>query len=226
MFPPNIMEEVVQLSPAALWIAVGISLVLLILGYQLYKFWIVFVATVAAGLVGLYQGPVWGVHPALGAGLAALAGGILSLSLFRLFAFLSGGIALAVATGLVVPGPGEMLILFVVGGLIALLLERFWMALASSFLGSWLLAFALLGLLDRGKKLDAVTWVEDNTKLLPILVGVGTLLGAGIQYWVYRWLHSRRVEYNDLGQQNPQQQQVPQSGGFFRSNPLGRRGRH
>jgi len=143
---------------------------------------------------------VWGIHPVVAGALSGLAGGILSLSLFRLFAFLTGGAALALFTSMVAPGPGEVLILFVVGGLIALLLERFWMSLASSFVGSWLLSFALLGLLDRGQKLDSVQWVTDNAKLLPILVGAGTLLGAGIQYWMHRWFHARRHETNDLGQ--------------------------
>lgn len=226
MFDPEIMNEVRQLSPAALWIAVAISLVLLVLGYQLYKFWIVFAATIGAGLFGLNQGPVWGIHPALGAGLAALAGGILSLSLFRLFAFLSGGIALAVVTGMFAPGQGEVLILFVVGGLIALLLERFWMALASSFLGSWLLAYALMGLLDRGQKLDSVQWVTDNTKLLPILVGAGTLIGAGVQYWMHRWFHGRKMEHNDLGQPNQTGRSQPYPGGPFPANPVGRWGKH
>jgi hypothetical protein len=200
MFPPDIVEEVHLLSPAALWIGVGIALVLMVLGYQLYKFWIVFAATVAAGMVGMSQGPVWGIHPVVAGALSGLAGGILSLSLFRLFAFLTGGAALALFTSMVAPGPGEVLSLFVVGGLIALLLERFWMSLASSFVGSWLLTFALLGLLHRGQKLDSVQWVTDNVKLLPILVGAGTLLGAGIQYWMHRWFHARRHETNDLGQ--------------------------
>jgi hypothetical protein len=229
MFPAEIMEEVRQLSPGALWTGVGIAVVFLLFGYQLYKFWIVLGSTVASGFIGLNQGPIWGVHPVVGAVMAGLAGGILSLSLFRLFAFLSGGAALALVTGLVTPGPGELLVLFVVGGLIALLLERLWMALASSFLGAWLLGYALLGLLDRGQKIDALKWIEENHNLLPVLVGTGTLLGAGAQYWIYRWTHVRNPQYNDLGQPiqgMPSGKYPAHYSGSGWGNTLGRWGRH
>jgi len=227
MFPADIMEEVRQLSPGALWIVVGVATLLLLFGFQLYKFWIVLVSTVAAGFLGLSQGPVWGVHPVVGAVMVGLAGGILSLSLFRLFAFLSGGVTLALVTGLVAPGPAELFVLFVVGGLIALLLERIWMALASSFLGAWLLGFGLLGLLDSGKKIDSIQWIMDNHNLLPVLVVAATLLGAGAQYWLHRWTASGPKPYNDLGQPvqgMPQGRYLPPNSGSRWGNPFGRWG--
>src|SRR5262249_45380762 len=146
-----------------------------------HRFWIVLAATAAAGVVGLYLYPTFGITALLVSLLLAVSAGVLALSLVRVIAFGAGGLALWLAVRALVPAWNEPLIAFLVGGLAGVLLFRWWTMAVTSFGGTLLLAYFGLSLVERLAKLDAVALVESKTVLLNwILAGV-TLLGLGLQ---------------------------------------------
>ncbi|MCS7046457.1 MAG: hypothetical protein NZO58_08895, partial [Gemmataceae bacterium] len=84
---PEFVAEACSLSPGLLGGGAAVGLVLWLFGWPTHRFWIVFLATILAGIYGLHEGPALGT-PALAAGLAlAVAAGVLALALVRLFAF-------------------------------------------------------------------------------------------------------------------------------------------
>ena len=133
------------------------DLFLWLTGWLANRFWLTFFATVAAGLYGLFNGPSYGVQP-LVAGLGlALAAGILAKLLVRMLAYFAGGLAGFLVVHLLLPRSDEPVICVLAGGLLGVLLFRFWVMLFTSALGGVLMTYSCLCLLDTLGKLDMIT---------------------------------------------------------------------
>src|SRR5438067_7269070 len=92
------------LSVVACGVGLGVGGFLWLLGGLGYRFWVVLLITLTAGVYGLSIGEAFGVQPLVSALLLAIAGGVLALALARAGAFLAGGIAVCVMAEWTVPG--------------------------------------------------------------------------------------------------------------------------
>ena len=126
LLAPDILEEACKLSTPIHATALGIGVLLWALGWTGHRFWIVLILTVGGGIFGLYAGPRYGTQPWLAATLLALASGMLALALVRMVAFVAGGVVAIIMVGQLAPGYQERLVVFLVGGSIALVLFRLW----------------------------------------------------------------------------------------------------
>src|SRR5262249_60834621 len=109
-----------------------------------------------------------------------------SLSLVRLAAFLTGGVAACVLAERVTPGWNEPFVFFFVGGFLGLFLFRFWMMVLSSLAGALLMTYSLLWLLDTLRRLVAVARSAGRPVLLNWACGGLMLPGLPIQAGFYR----------------------------------------
>src|SRR5215469_16276148 len=75
---PDILSEAIGFSPAISGSTFVLGLLLWLLGWRGHRFWIVLIATVAAGIVGLYSGPAHATQPVLAGLLLAVAGGVMA----------------------------------------------------------------------------------------------------------------------------------------------------
>jgi hypothetical protein len=92
------------------------------------------------------------------------------------------------------PTLNQQVLCFLIGGLLGLLLFRWFFMALTSFLGTTLLAYGILALLHYRETIDAVAWSEENALLLTILCGVGSLFGFGFQFFLDRRRERKRKE--------------------------------
>src|SRR5947209_2342616 len=147
LLAPDILELTRQLSPAVTALAGLMGLLLWLFGARSHRFWLSLAVTVSAGVIGLSLGRDFDVQPLVAALLLALAAGVLSLSLARVTLFLAGGVAVL----LLIRGAGlawNEFVGFLVGGLGGVLLYRLWIMVVSSLVGTLLISYATLSLLD------------------------------------------------------------------------------
>ena len=102
------------LSVMASAVGLGVGGVVWLLGGLSYRFWIVLLITLGAGVYGLSVGPAFAVQPLVSALLLAIAGGVMALALARVGAFVAGGMTLCVLAEWTVPGWNEPFIFFFV----------------------------------------------------------------------------------------------------------------
>lgn len=176
LLAPDILEEARLLSPLLSGTGLAIGFLLWALGGRTYRFWLAMCVTLTAGILGLAWGKDYGMQPLVAGLLLAVSAGALALSLVRLLLFAAGGLA---ALGLMhTLIPQEPVAVFLVGGLIGVLLYRFWIIVFSSTIGALLLAYSALALLDRLRIVDSVAW---STKYGPLLNwGCAALIVLGI----------------------------------------------
>src|SRR5438034_242014 len=93
LIAPDILQEAQGLSPAVSGTALFVGLVLWLTGWSWHRFWVVLSATAGAGLFGLLSSPYYKVQPLVAGLLLAVAAGVLALTLVRVLAFLTGGLA-------------------------------------------------------------------------------------------------------------------------------------
>jgi hypothetical protein len=194
LLAPDILEEACKLSTPVHAAALGVGVLLWALGWTGHRFWIVLIVTIGGGIFGLYAGPRYGTQPWLAATLLALAAGMLALALVRVVAFAAGGIAALVLVGHLAPGYQERMVVFLVGGTIALVLFRLWTMVMTSAGGTFLMAYSGLCLLQRFGGMDVVALADAQAPLLNIACGVGTFVGLIVQYRVDR---RRQYEYDE-----------------------------
>jgi hypothetical protein len=186
------------LTPMTCGVGLVLGLLLWLFGWWGHRFWIVLFTTVLAGIAGLSSGHAAGVKPIVAGLLLAVSAGMMALALARLVAFVAGGVAFCLALHILAPSwsPGganeavaweSWLLCFLGGGLAGLMLFRLWMMALTSLVGTLLIGYSGLCLLDRLGKIDALVWAEQRTALLNwSCVGV-CLLGLLTQYLVDRW---------------------------------------
>jgi hypothetical protein len=135
-------------------------------GWRAHRFWIVLIATVAAGISGLYSGPRNGIPPLVASLLLAVAFGVLALALARVAAFAAGGVALWMLAHALLPQWDEPLLWVLAGGLLGLWMFRLWTMVVTSAAGTLLMAYSLLWLVDGLGKINASEWAEPRRALL------------------------------------------------------------
>jgi hypothetical protein len=187
LLAPDILAEAKGL-PAGYGVA-GLVLGLLLwsFGWWGHRFWIVLSTTLLAGVFALSAGPPSGVQPLVVAVLVAVAAGALSLALSRVLVFAGGGLACWLAVHAAAPSWDQPLIVFLAGGLLALLLFRFWTMFLTSLAGTLLMAYSGLCLAGQLGKLDVVAWTGKNAAWLS-----WACLGVAAVGWLVQFLLERR----------------------------------
>jgi hypothetical protein len=187
LLAPDILAEARGLSPAISGAGLAVGLALWVLGWRGHRFWIVLATTVGAGLFALTTGPVTGVQPLVVALLLAVSAGVLALPLSRVIAFSAGGLAVWLLVHASVPSLDEPLICFLAGGLLGMVLFRFWTMALTSFAGTLLMGYCGLCLADWLGKLDSVDWSTRHHALLNWSCGGVAAVGWLIQFLLERW---------------------------------------
>ena len=179
---PDVLAAAKGLSLGACGFLLFVGLLLWAVGWRWHRFWVVFGITLAAGLVGLGAGKAAGGQQVMIVGvLLAVSAGMLALELAKVLSFVTGGIAAWVAVQAVLPQAQELWAVFLSGGLMGVVLYRFWTMLTTSFVGvlvSWHFAIVLI---EEFTQMDMVTWVRDHTAALNGGVIAVSLLGVIVQ---------------------------------------------
>lgn len=185
LIDPTILTECIAVSPTVSSTAVGLGIFLWLTGWRWHRFWLALGLTVSAGMVGLVGGR--GGDQALAVALLlAVAAGVMAMELGRLLAFLAGGATLCLGVKAVLPTAQELLVVFLLGGLVGVLLYRIYFMLMTSFVGVLLCWHAGLGLIGKYLYPDIATWVTAKAVLLNGAVLGATLLGVMSQILVER----------------------------------------
>ncbi|MBM4097405.1 MAG: hypothetical protein ACKO9Z_15635 [Planctomycetota bacterium] len=185
--PVELLEDSRGLSFPSLSLFLVVGLFLWAAGGVFHRFWLVSLATLAGGLVGLESGQRFHLQPIVAGVLFAFTSGALALALVDLAIFLIGALAALTLLRAAAPPGTEPLPFVLGGGLVFLMLRTFWMVLTTAAAGSLVLILTILSFMDRGKHLDAVDWSAGHQKLLLGAQGVLTMLGALAQWMVSRW---------------------------------------
>ena len=168
-----------------------VGVLLWLFGWWGHRFWIVLTATVGGGILGLHVGPEYHLHPVVAGPLLAVSAGVLALSLVRVFVFAAGGLAAWMIIHALAPLWDQLLLCFLVGGLIGLLLFRFWTMALTSFVGTLVAGHAGLVLIATLTEFDAIEWAGRNPIGLSVAVGLVSLLGLATQGAQVRRTHVR-----------------------------------
>jgi hypothetical protein len=201
LIAPDILAEGRDFTIGFCAVGATVGLLIWLTGWRLHRFWIVLVATVTAGIFGLLKAPVVGVQPLLAGLLLAVAAGLLALALVRVIAFAAGGIAAVYGVRLLSPAPWqEPLICFLGGGLLGLLLFRWWTMVLTSFAGTLLMGYFGIWLAEDLGYIDALAFVQVQEPMVNPVFAAVTLAGAAIQLLVDRKLLRRRSDDSDYGQ--------------------------
>ncbi|HEY2784183.1 MAG TPA: hypothetical protein VGJ05_04335 [Fimbriiglobus sp.] len=179
---PDVLAEAKGLSAGAAGFGLLLGILLWLFGWRWHRFWVVFGVTLAAGLVGLNAGQAAGGQVLAVGVLLAVAAGMLALELARVLAFVAGGVAAWVAIQTMLPGARELWAVFLAGGLLGLLLYRFWAMLLTSFAGAVLAGHAGLALSHSLSGIDAVAFAATNSAALTGAVLVAALVGVFVQH--------------------------------------------
>ena len=192
LIAPDILTDVVALSSGLLAFGYAVGLLMWLCGWRWHRFWVVWAVTVGAGVVGLVSGRALGGHMLVAAMLLAIAGGLLAMELARLVSFAAGGLLVWLGAKAIAPAANDLTICFLLGGLVSLLLYRFWTMLLTSFVGTTLATFCGLGLVAKFLKTDVVALATNQPKMInAAVVGVAFL---GLCWQSYLERRSRRGE--------------------------------
>lgn len=175
---PDILEEARLLSPLLSGAGLVIGFLLWSLGGRTHRFWLAMSVTLTAGLLGLALGKDYGMQPLVAGLLLAVSAGALALSLVRILLFAAGGLAALGLVHGVAPSWDEPIAVFLVGGLVGVVLYRFWIIAFSSLIGGLLQVYSALALLDRLHMVDSVDGARKNGPLLNW--GCAALIVTGI----------------------------------------------
>jgi hypothetical protein len=96
--------------------------------------------------------------------------------------FAAGGFAALAVMHSLAPTYDEPLVSFLIGGLGGILLYRFWITTLTSLIGTLLIAYSGLCLLDWLRVLDAVAWSKQSSGLLNWGCGAAAVVGILIQF--------------------------------------------
>jgi hypothetical protein len=207
LLAPDILKDVRQLPVLLPLVGLLAGLLLWLQGGRGHRFWLGALLTLSAGLLGLIYGREYGTQPLVAGLLLAVAAGVMSLSLLRPLLFVLGGLAGLGLARAVAPGGHDTLVAFVSGGLAGVLFYRFWVVLLSSMVGTLVIAYSGLGLVDRLGKLDSAAWAAQNAPLINWGLASGAVLGVLVQFLLER--RRRRTEHNAEGARDKEQAAPP-----------------
>jgi MFS family permease len=174
---PDILDELRGFSPALGCLAFVLGLLLWLLGWRGHRFWIVLIATIVAGLVGLYSGPAHTTQPILAGLLLAVSAGVMALALVRLVAFAAGGAAAFLAVHALIPQWQQPLLSFLAGGLFGIVVFRLWTIALTSAAGTLVMTYSGLCLLNGFGKVEVVKLAERQVTAINCVCGGVALLG-------------------------------------------------
>ena len=180
------------LSPTLAIIGIVLGGLLWLCGWRWHRFWVVITVTVAGGLYGLQSGRDSDSHLIAMGVLVALSAGMMALELARVLAFIGAGTAMWMLAGLLFPQGRELWVAFMLGGLIGILLYRFWTMLLTSFLGIEISWHAFLILADSQNWFDGENYADRYTKVFNGAVIAAAACGIVAQSWLERWYHRRK----------------------------------
>jgi hypothetical protein len=136
--------------------------------------------------------------------LLAVTAGLLALELARILAFLTGGTAAWFAAQILLPGAHELWAVFLSGGLLGVVLYRFWTIVATSFLGSLMTTHAGLMLVAGLKKgFDAEAFATGQSAALNGLVITAGVVGIYVQAKLLPHEESQKSEAAELKVHKP-----------------------
>jgi hypothetical protein len=180
---PDLLAELCGLSPGVVGMTAAIGAALWLLGWWSHRFWVVLIATVSAGIYGLFEAPVLKAQPLVASLLLALAAGLLALALVRVFAFVAGGFVGLAIVQAALPSFEQPLIAFLTSGLLGLILFRWCVTGVMSFTGSLLLVYAGLVFLHQRGTIEAPAYADSSGPLLSGVVWLMTVVGFALQLW-------------------------------------------
>ncbi|MGH7223798.1 MAG: hypothetical protein ACRELF_11255 [Gemmataceae bacterium] len=183
---PDILEEARGLSPFLSAAGLSLGFLLWSFGGRTHRFWLAMSVTLTAGLLGLTMGKQYGMQPLVAGLLLAVSAGALALSLVRILLFAAGGLAALGLMHTLAPTWDEPIAVFLVGGLVGVLLYRFWIITFSSLIGALLMAYSALALFDRLHRVDSVAWTRKNDPLLDWGCAALIVLGILVQFLLER----------------------------------------
>jgi hypothetical protein len=207
---PDILSDVAGFSPAVSCSALLLGLLLWLLGWRNHRFWIVLIATITAGIVGLSSETAHPTQQVFAGLLLAVAVGVMALTLARLVAFAAGGLAACIAVHALAPQWQQPLLPFLAGGLSGLLLFRFWMIVLTSGAGTLLLVYSSLCLLHTFAKVDVVSLAERRVRVVNGICGGLALLGLIVQLILDRRRGRRRSASKSQKSEAPSPPAPPQ----------------
>jgi hypothetical protein len=187
LLAPDILAAGHGLSVALSVIGLLLGLALWLLGWWQHRFWIVLGTTLWGGVWGLAHGTLTGLQPLVVGLLLAVAAGALAIHLSRVLAFVTGGLTFWLAVHLLVPNWEEPVVCLLVGGLLALVLFRYWTMVLTSLAGTLLMGYSILLLLDRMGKINAAEWAGRHAAVLD-----WSCAGVALTGWVIQFLVERR----------------------------------
>jgi len=202
---PDILTQAYGLSPWLSGIGLATGMLLWLFGWRWHRFWVVLSVTVVGGLVGLQMGKASGGQVLAMGMLIALAAGVLALELARLLVFIGTGFAFWLAAGAIFPRGQELWVAFMAGGLVGVLLYRFWTMLLTSYVAVLLGGHSLLTLCESMFRVNAAAFAEANRAMLNGVVAAATILGLATQSklerlfdrigkWRKRWAEDKKRE--------------------------------
>jgi hypothetical protein len=196
LIAPDILAEARGLSPVLSGIGVLLGSLVWMCGWRWHRFWVVVAVTLIGGLVGMQAGKSSGGHILAMGVLLGLSAGLLALELARVFAFAAAGTSLWMASSLIFPKGQELWVAFLIGGLLGVLLYRFWTMLLTSFVGVLFAWHSLLCLAERLLSFDSAGFAERQGTILNGAGLSATVLGVVVQSWIER-LHMRRLQQRE-----------------------------
>jgi hypothetical protein len=201
LLAPDLLVDARELSVAVTGTGLTLGLLLWLLGWRAHRFWIVLSATFAGGVAGLVSSPAYDVQPLVAGLLAAVAAGVLALALVRVLAFAAGALAACLLVHALAPAWDQPLVSVLVGGLVGVFLFRLGMMTLTSVIGTLLVGYCALCLLDRLGTLNAVLWADGHAVLLNWLCGCGAILGVLTQFLTERRYLRKKREREEKARQ-------------------------
>jgi hypothetical protein len=212
---PDLLADLWGLSPGLVGLAAVVGAALWLLGWRSHRFWVVLIATVSAGIYGLFEAPLFNAQPLMASLLLALAAGLLALALIRLFAFVVGGFVGLSLAQTFAPNLDQPMIAFLTSGLLGLLLFRWCVSALTSFVGSVLLVYAGLVFLHQRGTINAAAYAESSSLLLSGVVGSMTLFGFVVQLWLERRRRQHPQDEKPVKKKSKDKDNDEDAGGFF-----------
>ncbi|HTU17061.1 MAG TPA: hypothetical protein VMG10_03300 [Gemmataceae bacterium] len=183
---PDILEEAKGISPFLSGAGMTIGFLLWSFGGRTHRFWLAMSVTLTAGLLGLTLGKQYGMQPLVAGLLLAVSAGALALSLVRILLFAAGGLAALGLIHTLASTWDEPIAVFLVGGLVGVLLYRFWIITFSSLIGTLFMAYSALALFDRLHMVDSVAFTQKNGPLLNWGCAALVVVGILVQFLLER----------------------------------------
>jgi uncharacterized membrane protein YccC len=224
---PDILADACRLSVPINVGGAAVGFLIWLKGWRWHRFWLVLLATLTAGLLGLEKGSDHGMPPLAWASLLALTAGTLVIALLRGLAFAAGALAAWLTLQALTPTWDQPLVCVLVGGLLGLLLFRLWIMVLTSFAGTLLLAYCSLSLAGGQFKVEA--WAAQQSDLLNVACAGLTGLGVLCQWYLERFRtrkakeRKRHEELEEEARRLAQEDAVRRKKGWFGRNSAHRR---